>query len=130
MDPLSTIATAAAVILASGGLEAFGGEAGRATYTAVADRVAAVRSRFLACSDESGQRVLHAAGRRPGDPATVDGLAAALLALARRDEQFRRDLEQLGSRLDATAPGGAVQIAQKISNIGAVRAERDFNLNM
>lgn len=126
---LATVTLAAAGMMAAGGLEALGSSAGQSAFTALSQRVAGIRARFMG-TGAPAQELLAAADRRPDDAATIRDLAAALASLAARDATFRRDLEEVGHEADRIAPGGVIQIAEKISNVSNVSVARDLNINL
>ena len=129
METLTTIAQAAAVTLATGGLEAVGGAVGKSALAAVNSKISALRNRYLALSGSRGQEALSAAIDRRDDWAIRD-LAAVMTALAERDGAFRAALQEFSHDLDRAQPGATIQVAQKISNIDGVTVSGDFNLNM
>lgn len=129
METLTTIAQAVAVALATGGLEALGGAAGRSAVAATQQQVGAIRQRFLSACGPNGQVTLQAA-TQAHDEAAVGELATAVEALAARDETFRRQLREFSGDLESATSGGTVQLAEKISNFGRVDVSGDFNLNM
>lgn len=129
METLTTIAQAAAVTLATGGLGAAGAALGKAAVATVSSKISALQARYLALSGSAGQRTLSAAVDRR-DESTIRDLAATMNALAERDDDFRAALQEFHRDLDGVQPGATVQIAQKISNVHQVTVSGDFNLNM
>jgi hypothetical protein len=126
VDPVS-VASAAAVLLATEGGAGLAGEAGKAAWAGLGRLVALVRGKFAA--DPPAARALEQAQASPADAAGVRRLAETLARHGERDPAFLAALADLVDQ--ARRDPVVVQVNDygsigKVVSIGAVHGDVSF----